>query len=582
MGAERRPGWAARAAALLVLAATATALTPIIYRWDARIRLSEVEGTRAAQLVAIQQVGIGVGHVKRETPHVASHISETQLRRLRSHGLQVDVLNDPSPANAREAMRRSLKEAPGEYDHFHNYNELTTKLQSLAAAYPNLATLSSIGKSVQNRELWVMRITDNPHDQEPEPEFKYVGNMHGDESVGREILIRLIQYLLENYGKDPAVTALVNSTDIYILPSMNPDGFERRTRENVHGVDLNRNFPDQFRSPANTLEGREPEVQALMRWSMSRHFVLSANMHGGAVVANYPWDGNAEGASGKYAATPDDALFRSLASTYAQAHPTMKNSPEFPGGITNGAQWYVLYGGMQDWNYIWTGAVELTMEVSEIKFPSKETLEGFWRDNLPPMLAYMRRVHTGVRGIVRDAVTGKPVAANVSVVGIDKTVASDPARGDYYRLLVPGDYELIVDVPGYREQRKLATVREIDESLPLSEWATVVHFNLHPLSEGDAARKDRSKDALALWTVFGLLLLGMVCGLVYLWGKRRGWDFVFWRKDAQAGRYAAVETELEEGRPDEEALFYADEEEQRAGAGPSPPGGGGRRTPSRR
>ena len=135
--------------------------------------------------------------------------------------------------------------------------------------------------------------------------FKYVGNMHGDETIGRQLLIYLVDYLVKNYGVIPEVTKLVDTTDIYLMPSMNPDGFAKSHegscesiqnyygRYNGNGVDLNRDFPDRFdRQIIQKLyhSKRQPETLAMMEWIKSNPFVLSANLHGGAVVASYPYD----------------------------------------------------------------------------------------------------------------------------------------------------------------------------------------------------------------------------------------------------------------------------------------------------
>jgi carboxypeptidase D len=333
---------------------------------------------------------------------------------------------------------------------YHDYTKLTNFMSSIAAQYPNITRLFSIGKSVQNRELWGIQITDNIDESEAEPEFKYVANMHGDEVVGREISIYLIELLCSQYGVDERITNLVDETDIYIIPTMNPDGFERRQRGNQNNVDLNRNFPDQFSSPENTKTGRQPEVAAVMDFVQQHNFVLSANFHGGAVVANYPYDGNSNYRSGSYTPSPDDAVFKTLASTYSNKHRTMHNSREFSGGITNGADWYVLYGGMQDWNYVYNqGVFEITVELSDNKWPSASTLSGHWDDNREAMLSYMELVHTlGVRGTVTDT-DGSPLAATITVAGNTRTMKSNPAHGDYYRLLTPGTYTVTASAEGF-------------------------------------------------------------------------------------------------------------------------------------
>lgn len=111
--------------------------------------------------------------------------------------------------------------------HYSNYEELTDLFRDLNSTYPHLARLHTIGKSVQNRDLWVLEISENVHQRSlGEPMFKYVANMHGDETVGRELMIFLAQYLLKNYGSDARVTHLVNTTDIFLMPSLNPDGYE--------------------------------------------------------------------------------------------------------------------------------------------------------------------------------------------------------------------------------------------------------------------------------------------------------------------------------------------------------------------
>lgn len=209
-------------------------------------------------------------------------------------------------------------------------------------------------------------ITKNPNQEILlKPNVKYIANMHGNEAVGRELLLHLAEHLVLNYGYDPYITYLLDNTRIHLMPSMNPDGFEVSTegectgsngRYNARGHDLNRNFPDVFKHKAD--KEIQPETQAIIEWMEKVPFVLSANLHGGALVASYPYDNspnaltfNAFNAPSHNSPTPDDDLFRHLAQTYSFNHGTMHlgapcpdGTPGFPNGTTNGAQWYPLAG----------------------------------------------------------------------------------------------------------------------------------------------------------------------------------------------------------------------------------------------
>ncbi|KAF9687048.1 hypothetical protein SADUNF_Sadunf02G0053200 [Salix dunnii] len=87
-----------------------------------------------------------------------------------------------------------------------------------------------------------------------------------------------------------AARLIVENSHLHILPSMNPDGCFLRRRGNVSNIDLNRDFPDQFFSLNNDINARQPETRAIMNWLREIQFAASASLHGGALVANYPWD----------------------------------------------------------------------------------------------------------------------------------------------------------------------------------------------------------------------------------------------------------------------------------------------------
>lgn len=113
------------------------------------------------------------------------------------------------------------------HDHYYTYTELTAALHTLAEAYPHLVGLESIGQSHRQRELWAVTLTNFERGPaEIKPGFYIDANNHGEEVITAAVALYTIDYLLSNYGRDAAVTELLDTRVVYILPCVNPDGAE--------------------------------------------------------------------------------------------------------------------------------------------------------------------------------------------------------------------------------------------------------------------------------------------------------------------------------------------------------------------
>lgn len=394
-----------------------------------------IHGVDRVGMVKLDQRGVDIQ--SRQGTDILAYLSADQISELKRDGYTLTVLPRAGSRTARVG--------------YHTFAEITSDLQAIAAAHPTICELTSAGTSERGRELWFMKISDNVTVEEDEPEFKYISSMHGDEVVGMELCIDLIELLTSQYGTDPQITALVNDVEIWIMPMMNPDGFVAGSRYNYYGHDLNRSFPDRVNDPTNTTSGRPKETRVVMDWGFVHSPVLSANFHGGALVVNYPYDSDPNPYA-SYSTSPDDALFIHQSLVYSTLNTPLYNSYWFSQGITNGVAWYTAHGGMQDWNYVWQGCNDVTIELDDDKWPNFSRIAGLWNDNRASMLAYMEECLTGTRGIVTDSVTGAPLAATVRAQGIVHDVYTDPDIGDYHRMLLPGTYNLRFSAPGYVTQ----------------------------------------------------------------------------------------------------------------------------------
>jgi murein tripeptide amidase MpaA len=151
-----------------------------------------------------------------------------------------------------------LENFPPADEAYHNYAEMSGEILTVANAHPNIVSRFTIGQSYEGRELWAVKISDNVSADEDEPEVLFIGQHHAREHITVEMTLYILHLLANNYGLDQQITDLVNSREIYIVFTTNPDGSEydiatgsyRSWRKNRQpnpgssyvGTDLNRNY----------------------------------------------------------------------------------------------------------------------------------------------------------------------------------------------------------------------------------------------------------------------------------------------------------------------------------------------------
>lgn len=412
----------------------------------------------------LNAMNISVDYVNPATQTIIAYVhDDAEFSSLLNSGFQAEQITSADRKYANFIVPNP-DETGNQTRNYLSIAEYTAFMQNTADQYPNICQLIQFGSSVQNRPLYFMRISDNIPVEENEPEFRYVSSMHGDEVVGYDMLIRLIQLLTSQYGINDRITDIVNNTEIWICPLYNPDGYVAHSRYNANGADLNRNFPMPVGSQHPDGMSWQPENIALMNHSNAQNINFSVNFHGGSLVTNYPWDYT-------YTLCPDNDLFIQAALTYSIHNTPMYNSSEFVHGITNGAAWYIVEGSLQDWVYANNGDMDLTIEVGEVKWPAASSLDTYWNQNQESILSLLEFVQNGVCGVVTNS-AGEPLHANIHINTNCMDIMTDPQIGDYHRILLPGNYTITVSADGYQ-----TAIRDINV---IAGTATVANFVLQP------------------------------------------------------------------------------------------------------
>ncbi len=249
---------------------------------------------------------------------------DSDIAKLRRSGLEFEV----AVRNLEDSIERRLSQfsfpntltppvGRGAMGGHYTLAQIVAHLDKFHKDHPAIcAKKVSLGKSVQGRDLWMVKISDNVNRDESEPEVLFDALHHAREPLSATTTLQFMDWLLDNYGKDAEATFIVNNRELYFVPCVNPDGYEynrsirpgggglwrknRRNNGGSTGVDLNRNWATGWGGRGSSGNGRsetyrgpkpqsEPEIQALDNFIKSRKFVLGHSAHTYTEVLLRPW-----------------------------------------------------------------------------------------------------------------------------------------------------------------------------------------------------------------------------------------------------------------------------------------------------
>ncbi len=293
---------------------------------------------------------------------------------------------------------------PKKDEDFHNYDEMTAYIKNLALQNKDIMTLTSIGTTIEQREIWLIRLSA---DNKAKPATVFMGGHHAREHVSVEVPLRLASYLLEEYSKkNPRIVSIFNNYEVFIIPLVNPDGAEfdistgsykywRKNREfqvgSHFGVDLNRNYgygwggAGASQNPASeTYRGASAfsarETKAIKNWvEQTPQLEMMLSYHTFSKLVLWPW-GHVEG---KVSNNSDLLKFETMGKAMAQmtGYRPMKSG-----------DLYLASGDTCDWAYGEHGIFAFTFELDPQSqweggfYIGSGAIEGIFQKNIAPAL----------------------------------------------------------------------------------------------------------------------------------------------------------------------------------------------------
>jgi carboxypeptidase T len=371
------------------------------------MRFVQIAAKTREQRSAIANTGMSIEATRSDS--VWGFANRATLAELSNKGYR--VMGDFDFATGRGG-HEGMFDFPSTDSKFHNYKELSDELRTLEERNPDLVRIHSIGKTVENRDIWAVHINTNARDLDSgsssRPGAIFMGNHHAREHLSLEVPLLLAKHLVDN-RRAPNISKLLDSRDIWIIPSVNPDGAEydvaggnyrmwrkNRTKNNgrSYGVDLNRNYSfgwgtggsskdpssDVYMGPSAFSEPESRAIRDFVNAHLNAKVLLT--FHTFSELILYPWGGKFDAVANQR----DRDTFVKMAKTMsAWNHYKPEQSSEL----------YIASGDTVDWAYGTHGIFAFTFEMSPTDmmdggfYPGQDMIEKAFNDNLKPCLYMM-------------------------------------------------------------------------------------------------------------------------------------------------------------------------------------------------
>ncbi len=366
---------------------------------------------KGKSLLDLQNTGLAFDHGHySKGEYFIGDFSPAEKLKLRSFGFQFEKAEPESIHSLRNSIIDCYPDTlvppyynpPINYEYgsmggFLTLDELYENLELMHDLYPNLITQKSKIANItteEGRPIYYFKISDNPNQDEDEPEALYTALHHAREPASMSQMIFFMWYLLENYGNDVEVKRLVDSRELYFVPCVNPDGYRYNQTTNPSGmgywrknrtfslngtvgVDLNRNYGYEWAfnnigsSPngdEETYRGEsafsESETQAIRELCRQRKFKIAINYHTFGNIMIIPWGfSNVQ--------TSENEQFYTLAKEFTKYN-------KYTIGTATTTLNYQVNGVSDDWMYGDTTSKEkiyaFTPEIGESFWPSRQDI----------------------------------------------------------------------------------------------------------------------------------------------------------------------------------------------------------------